>query len=942
MADTDERATIDPEQVLEEVQGFVEELEPEGRRGDGVRLDSSLTRDLGIDSLGRAELMQRLESRFGLSLPERVITDAESPRDLVRAVRSASPTQRHGGEDLEREEVAARGEETGRPEQAATLLEVLDWHVQRHGDRRHVLFLERGPGEGDEQELTYAGLAERARSVAASLQAAGLEPGAGVGVMLPSGLEYFAVFLGAQMAGGVPVPLYPPMRRSQIEDHLKRQAAILDNARVQILVTFDEVKPLARLVEAQVPSLERVVTADELEGDGSEIGAARVRGDDIAFLQYTSGSTGLPKGVVLTHENLLVNLRSMGEVLDLEDDVVVSWLPLYHDMGLIGAWMGSMYFGTPLVLLSPLSFLSRPVRWLRAIHRYGGTVSAAPNFAYELCLKKLEDEDVEGLDLSSWRIALNGAEPVSPRTVERFPERFGELGLRREAMMPVYGLAECSLAVTFSRPDEQPRIDRVDRRTFQGERRAEPAGEDAANPLRFVSCGRPVPGHEVRIVDDDGREVGDREEGRLQFRGPSATSGYFRNPDETGRLVRRDGWLDSEDLAYTADGEIYLTGRSKDVIVRAGRNIHPQEVEDAVGDLEGVRRGCVAVFAVQSEDEGSESLVVLAETRLGEEDEAARRELRERIESLTLDLTGAGPDRVELVPPRTVPKTSSGKLRRSAAREMLERGTLGAPGRAVWLQVVRLALSGVRPTLRRLRRRITGLAYATWFWGLFGLFAVPTWLAVCLLPSRPPRRRFVRAAARLLARLVGTSVEVEGLEHLRGEEPRVVTSNHASYLDGFVLASVLPPRSAYVVKGELQRSLVARVFLSRLGCVFVERLDPSRGEEGSRRAAAALERGDQLILFPEGTLQRAPGLQRFRMGAFVIAARTRTPVVPVVLRGTRSKLRGGGWFPRPGDVHVKVLPAVEPEGEEWDDALELKKKVREAMLEHLPEPDLAR
>ena len=961
---------VAPESVLEVVRELVHELEPAGNRdrdrGERVGLDSALGSELGLDSLSRAELLGRLEKRFDVTLPDRMLGEAESPRDLLRAVsRAVSQSVSQAGEGASSREPSGEepsGEPTGRdlaseeaetgeirkPEEAATLLEVLDRHAERNPDRRHILYLERGPGEGEEEELTYGELRERSRAAAAALQGLGLERGQSVGLMLPSGLDYFVAFVGTLRAGGVPVPLYPPMRKSQIEDHLERQAAILDNARVRILVTFDEVRALARLVQARVSTLEQVVIPDALRGDPDELRAPTVRGEDTAFLQYTSGSTGLPKGVILTHANLLANLRSMGRVVDLgPDEVVVSWLPLYHDMGLIGAWMGSLYFGMPLVLMSPLAFLSRPMRWLRAIHRYRGTISAAPNFAYELCLKKIADDELEDLDLSSWRIALNGAEPVSPRSVERFPERFAPWGFREEAMMPVYGLAENSLAVAFTPPERKPWTDTVDREELQRNRRAvqvEDAGEtdaggedEARRPQRFVSCGRPIPDHEVRIVGPDGEELEERREGRVQFRGPSATSGYFRNPEETSKLFH-DGWLDSGDLGYVADGEIFLTGRSKDVIIRAGRNIYPQEVEDAVGDLDGVRKGCVAVFASLDEEAGTERLVVMAETRLqdDEEHQAERYELRRRIQGTAMDLVGTDPDEVVLVPPRTVPKTSSGKIRRSAARERYEQGELDAPRRAVWWQVVRLALAGVGPLLRSYGRRVRARAYAVWFWGLFGLLALPVWPVTWALPKRAWRRRFIRRMARLMARLTGTGLRLEGLEHLEGSDPRVITSNHASYVDGFVLAAVLPPNGAYLVKGELRENAFARIFLERIGCVFVERFDPRRGEEASSEAVAALERGDHLVIFPEGTFDGRSRLLAFRMGAFVVAARTGTPVVPVVLRGTRGKLPPGRWRPRRGDLAITVCPPVRPKGDTWSDAVDLRDAVREVIARRLP------
>src|SRR4051812_29323358 len=409
-----------PEAVLEIAEALARELQP-GLRGRSLSLESSLERDLGLDSLGRVELLGRLERSFGIRLSEEVLASAETPRDLLQALLSGHPATGEGREFKIAEPLAAA---EAAPDRTRTLVEVLEWHAQRDPDRRHILYL---PGDGAPEELTYAGLLARSRAVAAGLARLNGAPGQAVGIMLPTGLEYFAAFFGVQLAGGVPVPLYPPARRSQIEDHLRRQAGILQTAGAEVLVTFPEVLTLARLLRAQLPVLRKVVTVAELSAEKETTAGApvTVKESDLAFLQFTSGSTGNPKGVMLTHANLLANLRAIQKGADVRpDDVIVSWLPLYHDMGLIGCWMGSLYFGVPLVLMSPLTFLARPSRWLKEIQNHRGTLSAAPNFAYELCVNKIPDKQIEGLDLSSWRMALNGAEPVSPEAVRRFINRF--------------------------------------------------------------------------------------------------------------------------------------------------------------------------------------------------------------------------------------------------------------------------------------------------------------------------------------------------------------------------------------------------------------------------------------------------------------------------------------------------------------------------------------
>ena len=722
---------------------------------------------------------------------------------------------------------------------------------------------------------------------------------------------------------------------------MRRHAGILSNAQARVLVTMPEAKALALLLRSQVASLADVVTPAELATDAAESIRPSIRTDDIAFLQYTSGSTGNPKGVVLTHANVLANLDAMGRVLQVNtSDVFVSWLPLYHDMGLIGAWLGSLYYGFRLVAMSPLTFLARPQSWLRAVHRHRGTMSAAPNFAYQLCARRIDERDLEGLDLSSWRLAFNGAEPVSPETLEEFAARFEKYGLRREALMPVYGLAECTVGLAFPPLDRGPKIDRVERATFANTGRAVPATDGSdGDTLRFVACGHPVPGHQIRIVDNAGRELPERHEGRLQFTGPSATQGYYRNPEETKRLF--DGaWLDSGDYAYFAEGDIYLTGRAKDVIIRAGRNIYPYELEEIVGNIPGVRKGCVAVFGSVDRSANMERIVVLAETR--ETDADIRDKIRQQINDVAFELIGMTPDDVVLAPPHTVLKTSSGKIRRAASRELYERGGRSAIEHAVWWQLLRLGVSAVLPQLRRSLNSALDLLYGLYVWLLFGLLAPVTWAAASFAREPSAAWRISRFGARALLKLTNTRLLVQGLENLPAAgTPYVLVVNHASYLDGIVLVAALREQLNFVAKRELQDHFVSRSFLRGIGTQFVERFDLQQGLADTDKLLAILRSGQPLGFFPEGTFRRMPGLLPFRMGAFVAAAQAHVPIVPVTLRGTRSILREGHWLPRRGALNVVIGKQMLAGTEDWNGAIELRDAVRREILQHLREPDLS-
>ena len=460
--------------------------------------------------------------------------------------------------------------------------------------------------------------------------------------------------------------------------------------------------------------------------------------------------------------------------------------------------------------------------------------------------------------------------------------------------------------------------------------------------LRIPACGRPLPGHEIRIVDATGRELGERVEGHLEFKGPSATGGYFRNPEQT-RLLFHGEWLDSGDFAYQAEGDIYLTGRSKDIIIRAGRNIYPYELEEAVGDIPGIRKGCVAVFGSPDPATGTERLVVLAETR--ETSPVQLEALRNRINTLTLDILGMPADNIMLAPIHSVLKTSSGKIRRAACRELFEKGA--TPTRAVWWQLIRLAWAGILPQMRRGIRVVSDVCYAAYTWALFWMLAPLTWLVAALLPRPAWNWAASHAIARLYARLCATPLVVRGLENLSPEVPCVLVSNHASYLDGIVLVAALPGELSsagyfsFVAKRELLDSFVSRTYLRRIGSDFVERFESQRSLEDVKQVAHSLQSGCSPIFFPEGTFSRISGLTPFRMGAFVVAAEAGAPVVPVSIRGTRSILRDGHWFPRRGIITVTIGKPIAPEGKGWAAAIRLRNTARAEISRRCGEPDLA-
>jgi 1-acyl-sn-glycerol-3-phosphate acyltransferase len=430
------------------------------------------------------------------------------------------------------------------------------------------------------------------------------------------------------------------------------------------------------------------------------------------------------------------------------------------------------------------------------------------------------------------------------------------------------------------------------------------------------------------------RELTDREVGRIQFRGPSSTSGYYRNAQATQELFHGE-WLDTGDLGYLVKGELYITGRAKDMIIRSGRHIFPYELEESVGSLKEVRKGGVAVFGKNDPLSGVEKLIVLAEIR---EPGAATDALKTKVRDLVVASIGIPPDDIVLAPPHAVLKTPSGKIRRAECLRLYEMGALGKTV-PLWRQWVRLRWASIFPGTRRIVRRGAIYFYGIYFWAValpFGSFGI---LGLLIFPSEAWRIHWCKALLRVIWKLTGTAPEIVGVENLLNDHAQIVVANHSSYIDSPLLGSVLPGRFSFIAKKDFNSRLF-KFLIQRLGAVFVERFVAASAVKDTQELIRAVQRKRNLAVFPEGTFTRASGLRAFRIGAFFAAVRSGAPIVPVSIQGTRSLLRAEWMLPRRVRAKIVISPPIWPKSDTWDEAIRLRDEARKEILEHSDEPDL--
>lgn len=546
-----------------------------------------------------------------------------------------------------------------RPE---TLLDQARWLVRERADHTAVVLID----HAGEHRVTYGEFFAQAAQYAYALEHAGVQSGDLVVLVLQHGEAVLYSFWGAMLLGAVPSIFSFLTDKLDPARYFDSVSQLVAHSGVRIVITQNDLEPQLRQHVTSTP----ILNINQLQPGGDvETYLARnpAHADDTAFLQHSSGSTGLQKGVMLSHRSVLNQIASYSAAIHLvPDDMIVSWLPLYHDMGLIAGFIMPILQGIPLVLMSPFQWVRDPKILLHALHKHHGTLCWLPNFAYNFLATRVRDNVIQGIDLSSVRALINCSEPVYAESHRVFRERFTAYGFRLEALTTCYAMAENTFAVTQGGIDAPLTNDVVNRRILMEERRAVPADEG----MTFVSCGRAIMGCELRVTDEQRQPLPERCVGEIALRSDSMLSGYYKRPEATAEVMA-DGWYFTGDMGYLADGELYITGRKKDLIIVGGKNVYPQDLENLLNDIPGLHPGRATAFGVMNEQLGTEDIAIVAEVDRSDllDDVEALADIQRAIRGKVAQNTEVTARYVELVPPKWLVKTSSGKVARRANRE---------------------------------------------------------------------------------------------------------------------------------------------------------------------------------------------------------------------------------------------------------------------------------
>ena len=550
-----------------------------------------------------------------------------------------------------------------------TFADVLKEFYEREPDR--VSLTLQHPGQPD-FPITYRELVERSNDYAAAYARAGIQPGEVIILILQHGRELVYSFWGAVLLGAIPSMMPFLTEKLSPERYRADLAALFLHGKPTGIVTYPEFESDVKMLVAESEnSIREIFITDRIprqeELDFSSLPGTKQNEHDIVLLQHSSGSTGLQKGVALSHRAIFNHLDAYGESIRLQkEDVIVSWLPLYHDMGLIACFLMPILRGVHVVQMSPFDWVRAPYRMLQAISAYRGTLTWVPNFAYNFCAQKIRDRDLEGVDPSSWRVSVNTSEPVKFKSHQMFYERFKSYGLRLETLQTSYGMAENVFAATQNDPSKLPYVEDIDREAFTSDKIARPAF-DGRPSIQMMSCGKPIPNTIMRVVDNKGHDVPERHIGEIVLKSNCMLNEYYNRPDITKKAFLPGGWYMSGDYGYMYNGEFFIAGRKKDMIIVGGKNVYPQDLEVLACEVPGVHPGRTVAFGLFDESQGTEEVVIIAEVDTN--DEAEHERVADEIRKHVTKNSAIAMRHVRVVGPKWVLKTSSGKVARTANKE---------------------------------------------------------------------------------------------------------------------------------------------------------------------------------------------------------------------------------------------------------------------------------
>ena len=548
-----------------------------------------------------------------------------------------------------------------------TFVERLKFHQEKHPGA--VVIRLQAAGRPD-QPITYAQLLQDAAAYAEALRKQGIQPGEVVILILQHGTELIYAFWGAILHGAIPSIMPYLTEKLAPEQYRADLATLISVTQPAAIVTYPQFDAEVRAAVGTGSTVRSIILTDQIAPiaslDFGKLGGNQRQPGDVVLLQHSSGTTGLQKGVALSHQAVFNQLDAYGDALRLSSsDVIVSWLPLYHDMGLIAGFLMPILTGLPLILSSPFDWVRAPYKLMRSVSQYQGTLSWLPNFAYNFCSQKIRDRDLEGVDLSTWRGVINCSEPVRWESHQAFIERFKSYGLRLEALQTSYAMAENVFGVTQSDLSQPPCVEDLDRELFMTKGLARPVGS-GQEPLRMMSSGKPIPNTEIRIIDVHGKELPPGTMGEITLRSNCMLNEYYRRPDAT-RESLRDGWYRTGDYGYVSQGEVFVTGRKKDMIIVGGKNVYPQDLETLSYEVPGVHAGRSVAFGIFNEDTGTEDVAMVAESDTTDPAEQAR--IADLIRQHITKRSAVALRHVRVVGPHWILKTSSGKTARRANRD---------------------------------------------------------------------------------------------------------------------------------------------------------------------------------------------------------------------------------------------------------------------------------